>query len=35
VSDLSDKLPNLLEVMVERLVSFKQDTSKEMFLAVL
>ena len=35
VSGLSDKLPNLMEVIIKRLVSFKQDTSKEMFLAVL
>eukprot|EP00092_Neocalanus_flemingeri_P030811 GFUD01033465.1.p1 GENE.GFUD01033465.1~~GFUD01033465.1.p1 ORF type:complete len:1104 (+),score=409.71 GFUD01033465.1:45-3356(+) len=35
VSGLSDKLANLMEVMVQRLVSFKQDTSKEMFQAVL
>jgi len=35
VSGLSDKLPNLMEVMVQRLVSFKEDTSKEMFQAVL
>jgi len=35
VSGLSDKLPNLMEVIIKRLVSFKQDTSKDMFLAVL
>jgi len=35
VSGLSDKLPNLMEVLVRRLVTFKQDTNKDMFLAVL
>jgi len=35
VSGLSDKLPNLMEVMVQHLVNFKQDTNKEMFQAVL
>jgi len=35
VSGLSDKLPNLMEVLVRRLVTFKQDISKDMFLAVL
>ena len=35
VSGLSDKLPNLMEVLVRRLGTFKQDTNKDMFLAVL
>jgi len=35
VSGLSDKLPNLMEVLIKRLVTFKQDTNKEMFLAVM
>jgi len=35
VSGLSDKLSNLMEVMVQRLATFKQDTNKEMFQAVL
>jgi len=35
VSGLSDKLPNLLEVIIDHLVNFTKDTNKEMFLAVL
>jgi len=35
VSGLSHKLPNLIEALLRRLVTFKQDTNKEMFLAVL
>ena len=35
VSGLSDKLSNLMEVLVQCLVTFKHDTNKEMFQAVL
>ena len=35
VSGLSDKLPKLLEVMINRLKSFNEDTRSEMFTAVL
>lgn len=35
VSGLSDKLPKLLEVMINRLKSFNEDTRSEMFNAVL